>query len=388
MRFLKKLLLLFCCVVFLGQSCDCMKRKRSRSYTYFKKHLSPQPRRMTPVPYRRAGSRNCLSPLSYDAPQLLIRSLSRENSFESDPTVLYEPVRPAKKKRVKKRMRNGAEPHRMEMIDVGVQVRTCCDENEKHDVMQREFLSRHQSFDFHIDADFNFTTVNGISLMFDLRGFTAFCNDCDRKEISWAPAVFTKLLFNKLSAVVKKREGHIISITGDGFLAVFPKKRRDKKYAKVSAQAMLCSLEIINEVKKFRCELVGNTSHVKLIVDGPKRCGIGLQIGPNHFFNIKRHDSRVFDMVSDVSNTVNVSQRYENFSKTITKDLGVYMPLVIPAKIFTLLPKHLKKIFTQHRLVKLRGVEEPVILHAGPFSKIKHFYFKNPKIFNKKMKRK
>ncbi|MBU1007864.1 adenylate/guanylate cyclase domain-containing protein [Candidatus Dependentiae bacterium] len=386
----RKIFFLFCLIGLIGQTGYGMnnrRRKRSKSCfkgnSLLKKDKSSYGRRLSPK-----GS-NFLSPLSSEPP-LIVRSLSRGDSFFKE-EIFHEPAQGDKRMEIVIPL---VRRNTMAMLDKGVQVDGLAfQKKQKHEIMQGEFFKRNRSIDFDVNPVFDLATVNGISMMFDLRGFTKFCGELEQAGMSWAPAVFIKELLGMLSCVVKSWRGTVVSVTGDGFLAVFPKKKGED-YTRAVKLAVLCAIEVIYAVSHFRCKIRGVT------IDGPRKCGIGLQMGPNYFFNIERHDSQVFDIISDVSNTVNISQRYENYSKTISKNMQKYMPLVVPVEILNLLTEDLKDLFRQsspecgsfvRQEISFRGVKEPVIVYSGYFKKIENFYSSNKeKLFckngdNKKM---
>lgn len=138
-------------------------------------------------------------------------------------------------------------------------------------------------------------------LVFDLRGFTAF------SEKTGAEGTFAELnrIFSFVLPIVRQHDGIVVTLMGDGFLAVFGAPVPSSGHA---SQALAASMEIHRAMEQDKGEL---------------SFGIGLSSGPLLFGNLGSHDRRQFTMIADVVNLASrLQDECKNLGALIVADCG------------------------------------------------------------------
>jgi len=228
--------------------------------------------------------------------------------------------------------------------------------------------------------------IMGVVLLFDLRGFTYFCNKTKNLIL---PINFMANLSEKLDEIIYKWDGEVISRTGDGFVALFPKTKQESNYKKCLDRAYKSSIELAYKTDKFLQKQ--NLAHA------PKKFGMGIEIGTTLIFKNKRFSK--LTPISCVASTINNTQRYEQHSKELLRKWKDYKPTVMPERLYMQLPKKMQKTFkTKNWYLKgqreyykqpfsQKGITEKMFVCSAPFEKIKEFYKKNIHIFKKKKRK-
>lgn len=140
--------------------------------------------------------------------------------------------------------------------------------------------------------------VNATAMIFDLRGFTTF------SEKAGPQGTFEELnrVFGFVLPLVREHNGVVVTLLGDGFLAVFGAPVMTQCHASEAIQA---SLAIQRALKEDQGEL---------------GFGIGLSSGPLLFGNLGSLERRQFTLISDV---VNLASRLQDESKNLNAEIVV-----------------------------------------------------------------
>ena len=223
--------------------------------------------------------------------------------------------------------------------------------------------------------------IMGAIIVYDLRDFTRFCTSCKNDEI---PARLIMNIYEFADKVVYRWDGEILSRTGDGFVAIFPRKKSERgkrSIINVLKKALKCSIVLVRKTGKLLKKIE--------VQNKPKRCGIGIEVGPTQFF--KNGKFSALARVSAVSSTINHAQRCDAHSKKLFRTGGGYRPIAMKERLFNLLSdeENLQKIFLKKdwsaaskrnyykQLMSEPGIPEGTFACACPIERIIHFYKKN-----------
>ncbi|MFH1122495.1 MAG: adenylate/guanylate cyclase domain-containing protein, partial [Pseudomonadota bacterium] len=142
-----------------------------------------------------------------------------------------------------------------------------------------------------------------ITAMFlDIRGFTASATNMEARDV----VSFLNSYFEKCSAIISEKNGHINKYTGDGFFAIFGAPERLDNHVILAFDA---AREILEMSKKF-------------ILEGkPMKIGVGLHTGRAIMGNI---GSQTKIEYTAIGNTVNMAARLQEFTK-LFQDFSIIM---------------------------------------------------------------
>jgi len=222
--------------------------------------------------------------------------------------------------------------------------------------------------------------IRGTIILYDLRGFTYFCNQ--NKDIT-IPAKFMGNLFKEVDEIVYKWDGEIISRTGDGFVALFPKLKSEFSYKKSLNRAYQSSIELGCITDAFL-----KNQNIK---NSPKKFGIGIEVGITPIIKNKKFSK--LTSISPVARSINNAQRYEQHSKELLQKWKDFKPITLPERLYKLLPKKMQKIFKTKmwylkdnkdyykQKLNQQGITETIFVCSAPFERIKTFYKENSQIF-------
>ena len=231
--------------------------------------------------------------------------------------------------------------------------------------------------------------VMGAVIVYDLRGFTNFASHCTNDEI---PARLIMNIYQFADNVVYEWDGEIISRTGDGFVAIFPRKRSEpgkQGIKKALKRAFKCSAVLVYKTTML-------LEKIKLKYK-PKRCAVGIEVGPTPLFRNERFNELAG--ISAVSSTINHAQRCESHSKRLLHEVREYRPIVMKEALFNLISDNegLQRVFREKgwynqrkgkyykQLMNEAGIPPGTFACACPIKNIIRFYKENKvKLRNKK----
>ncbi len=172
-----------------------------------------------------------------------------------------------------------------------------------------------------------------VTVMFmDIRDFTKFADANTPEEV----ASFQTTVFSELVDIVRKHQGIVNQMLGDGIMAIFgapvetPNHQRD---------SLLASFEILETI-----ELLGKSGKIPQI-----RAGIGLHSGLVVAGNV---GNKIRQQYSITGTTVNMAARIEQLNKPFASEL------LISETVFPYLPEGMPS--ESLGKVELRGIEEPI----------------------------
>ncbi|MBU2498598.1 MAG: GAF domain-containing protein, partial [Proteobacteria bacterium] len=153
-----------------------------------------------------------------------------------------------------------------------------------------------------------------ITAMFlDIRGFTASATNMDAGDV----VSFLNSYFDKCSAIISQRNGHINKYTGDGFFAIFGAPESSADHPSLAFEA---AREILEMSKKF-------------ILEGkPMKVGIGLHAGRAIMGNI---GSQTKIEYTAIGHTVNLAARLQEFTRLFHD-----FPVIMSEAAWKILAKH------------------------------------------------
>ena len=142
-----------------------------------------------------------------------------------------------------------------------------------------------------------------ITAMFlDIRGFTASATNMEARDV----VSFLNSYFEKCSAIISEKSGHINKYTGDGFFAIFGAPEGLDNHLPLAFDA---AREILEMSKQF-------------ILEGqPMKIGVGLHTGRAILGNI---GSQTKIEYTAIGNTVNMAARLQEFTKAF-RDFPIIM---------------------------------------------------------------
>ena len=233
--------------------------------------------------------------------------------------------------------------------------------------------------------------IMGAIIVYDLRGFTYFCNICKKRRNEEAPARLMMNIYTFADKFVYKWDGEVISRTGDGFVAIFPRTKTQNGFVSVLKKAFQCSLELTRKTDKLLKKLQ--------LPAKPERCGIGIDVGPTLFFKNNRFKN--LTPISAVSSTINNAQRCDAHSKKLFQELKEYRPIAMKKAIFNILKnkKRLQRIFREKdtynktvgryliRHMNEMGIPAGTQARTCPFENIIRFYKRNRRMFQKRQRK-
>ncbi|MFC1843013.1 adenylate/guanylate cyclase domain-containing protein [Candidatus Dependentiae bacterium] len=209
--------------------------------------------------------------------------------------------------------------------------------------------------------------VNGTVLFYDIRKFTFFCNKCSKNE---TPAFFMSDLSDIVEKIVKKWGGKVVSIAGDGYVVIFPKKKNEKTFEKSVITGIICGMAIICETLKFMKE-----KRIKYSKYCPEKSDLGLEIGQTCFYKLSKTKKLI--PMSGVSKTINNAERYQEHSKNC-----LVRKITISEKIWNIIninkngkKKHkiLIKLFTK-QILNAKGIKGRPFVRSCKLGDLQKFY--------------
>lgn len=205
--------------------------------------------------------------------------------------------------------------------------------------------------------------ISGAIAFLDIRNFTFFSN----KSPDEVPAIFMSEISDCTNKVVSDWGGEIISVPGDAYVAIFPKKKTENTLKESAINATLCSIELT-------CKMTDTMNKNKIMfrkinkdIPYPEKFDLGIETGNTYFYKIK--DAKLAP-IAGVSKTINNAQRLEDHGKK-SKDRKI----TISKKTYELLKsfKEIKNLFYLESLMDEKGVDKQFV-RSCPLNKIKEFY--------------
>jgi class 3 adenylate cyclase len=197
--------------------------------------------------------------------------------------------------------------------------------------------------------------INSSILYCDIRNFTFFCNNCPKEEL---PSIFMSEFSNIAEKIFKKWNATLTSTAGDSFVVIFPKKISEYGLEESFINALLCSIEFIDEMSNF---LESKEQEYY-----PKNFHLGIETGLSFFYKLND-----IIPIAVVSKTVNNAQRYEDHSKRSKR-----RKITISETTFNLIARHkaIKELFSLKSLLEAKGINGRPFVYSSSVESLRKFY--------------